>query len=63
MRQPTLILADSLRNEPEYWPEAGLPDGRWVVARPETCGPWWRRFKLAWMVFTGRYDALRWIDQ
>lgn len=40
-------------------------DGRWVCARPLTMGRWcllWR-IKLAWRVFTGRYDALLWIGQ
>lgn len=36
---------------------------QWVPARPQG---WWSlssRFKLAWAVFTGRYDALRWPGQ
>ncbi len=60
---PNLILADHLRNHPEDWPEAGLPDGRWVAARPLSMGSLLTRLKLAWGVFTGKYDALRWIEQ
>jgi len=62
MRSPNLILADSLRNHPELWPETGLPDGRWVVARPLSVVSFWCRCVLAWGVFTGKYDALRWIE-
>lgn len=43
---------------------AGLPDGRWVPARPL---PWessiFGRFKAAWLVFTGRADAVTWPGQ
>lgn len=42
-----------------------LEDGSMVVARPE--GFWGlclgTRLKAAWMVFTGRWDALRWEGQ
>jgi hypothetical protein len=43
-------------------PEAGLPDGRWVKARPLPY-PGLRlltRLKRAWMVFTGQADVLLW---
>ena len=34
-------------------------DGKWVPARPIG---WqgWRRFKAAWLVFTGKADAVIW---
>lgn len=38
----------------------GLPDGRWVPARP--LGGW-GRWRAAWLVFTGRADALVWPGQ
>lgn len=37
-------------------------DGQWIPARPlghSMFGPLWR-WKLAWRVLTGRYDALDW---
>lgn len=41
------------------WPQAGLPDGRWVRARPLTY--WgWHRIRSAWLVLTGRCDAVWW---
>jgi hypothetical protein len=36
-------------------------DGRWFPARPIGFqGSAWRRFKIAWEVFTGRADAVVW---
>ena len=36
----------------------------WVPARAQTKIPsLWRRFKLSYGVFTGRYDALSWEDK
>lgn len=43
-----------------------LPDGRWVAARAEGWDGLYGlrlRFKCAWLVFTGRADALKWIGQ
>ena len=40
--------------------QVGLPDGRWVPAR---CQPFYGRlgrWRAAWLVFTGRADALVW---
>lgn len=35
--------------------------GRWMPARPIGFqGTMWRRFKIAWEVFTGRADAVTW---
>jgi len=43
----------------------GLPDGRWVAARPESWGGLELRIRLkcAWLVFTGRADVLKWTGQ
>jgi hypothetical protein len=45
--------------------QCGLPDGRWVPARPQTASQLdpFGRFKAAWMVFTGKADALVWPGQ
>lgn len=56
---PNLITADSLLTWDVH---AENEIGKWVLAR----GLGWqglcfrRRLKLAWGVFTGKYDALRW---
>lgn len=39
--------------------------GEWVPARPmgyRSLG-FWHNFKLAWGVFTGKYDAIKWDQQ
>ena len=41
----------------------GLSDGRWVPARPLGFLSWQSRWKAAWLVFTGRADALKWDGQ
>ena len=43
--------------------QAGLPDGRWVPARPLGGGWRFQRIKAAWLVFTGQADALTWPGQ
>jgi len=43
--------------------QAGLPDGRWVPARPEGFSSIWYRIKATWLVWTGRADALIWPGQ
>lgn len=42
---------------------AGLPDGRWVAARPLAGSFRWQRLRAAWLVWTGRADALTWTAQ
>lgn len=67
MNTPTIYQAGRLKKE---WRgnshcDAGLPDGRWVPARPMG----WQglsirqRFRCAWLVFTGRADVLQWEGQ
>lgn len=43
--------------------QCGLPDGRYVPARPMAYQSWGMRWKAAWLVFTGRADALLWPGQ
>lgn len=40
-------------------------DGAWVMARPDghQAFSWTWRFKMAWSVFTGECDVLRWTYQ
>lgn len=35
-------------------------NGRWIPARPLRCDSIWYRLKIAYLVFTGKYDALDW---
>lgn len=42
---------------------AGLPDGRWVPARPCGYSSPIERLKAAWLVWSGRADALIWPGQ
>lgn len=35
-------------------------NGKYVAARPLGWQSWTNRFRLAWAVFTGRMDALKW---
>lgn len=41
----------------------GLPDGRYVPARPLGFQSWWMRWRAAWLVFKGEADALIWEGQ
>lgn len=43
--------------------QAGLPDGRWVPARALGFASLRQRVRAAWLVFTGRADALVWPGQ
>lgn len=42
---------------------AKLPDGRYVPARPLGFDGWRERLRAAWLVFTGKADALLWPGQ
>lgn len=37
--------------------------GVWVPSRPLGPGYWWARWRAAWLVFTGRADAVTWHGQ
>lgn len=59
MRYPNTYSATELKHWSvleEYEP------GRWRPARPCSCrsGGLWRRIKIAWWVFTGKWDAIHW---
>lgn len=58
MRTPTIRYADDIKE----WDCTAEIDGKWVLARAySTRGIWFLwRLKLAWYVFTGKYDALAW---
>lgn len=57
-RQPDIYTAGGIHNQTT----SQTPDGRWVPCRPyphNAFGFTWR-WKLAWGVLTGKYDALKW---
>lgn len=60
MRKPGIIHINSLAEGP--WPETEI-GGRWVPARPLPFPSFLQRWRAAWMVFTGRADALKWHKQ
>lgn len=53
-------LIDEVAN-PNEGTEIGLPDGSWHPARPMQDIPsLFKRIRTAWLVFTGRADAVIW---
>jgi len=38
-------------------------ESSWELARPEPYFSWKKRWQLAWLVFTGKADALVWKNQ
>lgn len=60
-KYPMIYTLASLKNRD--WPECQLPDGRWVPARPLGFASLLQRFRCAWLVFTGKADALTWPGQ
>lgn len=63
MRKPMVVSAHNLARN---WTTRCGQDGLWTPARPEACPTQlglFTRFRTAWRVFTGRYDAIRWHDQ
>jgi hypothetical protein len=64
MRKPDIRCVTSVvRDAKEI--QAGLPDGRWVPAR--SCASnqlrFFGRWRAAWLVFTGRADAVTYPGQ
>jgi len=61
MRQPEIYNAKTIK---EWDWKTELVNGRWVPARPypHNMRSWIWRFRLAWLVFTGKCDALCWND-
>lgn len=65
MTTPTIYTPEQIRSDLMCCVARGLPDGRWVAARPESWAGLRLRFRLkcAWLVFTGRADVLQWTEQ
>lgn len=61
MKMPNLILTQELHN---LMNNEACIDGYHTYARPLGCGiVRFQRLRLAWMVFTGKADALLWWKQ
>lgn len=60
MRLPGIIHINSLAEQP--WTQVQIK-GRWHPARPLPYHSPFQRIKAAWLVFTGKADALRWPEQ
>ena len=56
-KAPNLYSLQELRT---YWHNHVQIDGEWYLARPLGLDTLSNRLKLAWAVFTGKYDAVRW---
>ncbi len=62
MKMPGLIHADQLADKKHPHPIKEV-NGQWVLCRPIPFYGFRQRLQLAWQVFTGKYDALKWHDQ
>lgn len=58
MEEPKLLTPTQIQKNDI----SALIDGEWKPVRSLTMRRLilWHRFKLAWGVFTGKYDAVRW---
>ncbi len=68
IRRNQLIRADYFRYNPPMAKLIGQGDGvdrmeAWVYARPLPDTSYLKRLKDAWLVLTGKCDALKWEDQ
>lgn len=60
---PQLIRADLLVHDCVKVKMTEAHGDAWVLARPLSCGGLFTRIGLAWKVFTGECDALKWYRQ
>jgi hypothetical protein len=61
-RYPDIVTVRSVINGAKIV-STKLPDGRWVPCRGLGWQSWHIRWQAAWLVFTGRADALLWDGQ
>jgi len=59
MKGINIVNADSIKK----WDVDANINGKWVCARPVGLGGLVRRFKCAWLVFTGKADVIKWHKQ
>ncbi len=61
-KMPAELTLEAIRDHvlgPD-WPATSNDGRQYVPARPIGFWSWRERFRLAWLVFTGRADALVW---
>lgn len=58
-KAPCLLSAEAIKN----WSIQREIDGRYYLNRPLTIDTVQTRIRLAWGVFTGKYDAVVWHKQ
>ncbi len=63
MRLPETIPADSLGDF--YYKDQIRIKGRWYIAKPKgmVCWCFMRRIRMAWAVFTGKSDVLKYKER
>lgn len=59
MKVPAIHTIEGLQN----WACKSDAGSKWVLARPEPYYHWTMRWKAAWLVFTGKADAVKWTGQ
>ncbi len=59
-RAPNIWPLTSLAKHLQSNLTCGLPDGRWVPARPLGFYSFGHRLRAAWLAFTGQADVLTW---
>lgn len=59
-RFPNIYLLEELTPEQVNSTQTEASPGKWCPARPLGYPSFWSRIKLAWGVFTGKYDAVKW---
>lgn len=60
MRIPSFVDPDHMVQHPCH---VQLPSGKWVLARPEPFHSIVERWRLSWMVLTGKADVVKFKDQ
>lgn len=55
---PQVFSAEAFRDYPVQ--TCSAQGGNWYFARPLSRGGLLTRIRIAWLVFMGRYDALKW---
>lgn len=63
MSAPQIFHATRLIQGSRDWPQCSSDGRRWRPARPVSVGGISVRFKAAWLVFTGKADAVVWGDE
>jgi len=60
MKQPNILRVRNLVEQANAMQQKVPPGVAWVPARPSGYPGFWNRIRAAWLVFTGRADAILW---